>query len=143
MIKLRQLIDTLDRITERRGNRLDDVNVVLEVYNPGSIGGTPCVPIVSLDLGIDWDANKLILHTDKTLSVLTDEEKAAILESVKKGQSWHAYQSHKKQSDELKKLKELNKKLLTGYKTIKSMTEVFDDGEFRQSVKEVIEGLID
>lgn len=143
MIKLRQLIDTLARITERRGNRLDDVNVVIEVYNPGSIGGTPCVPIVSLNLGIDWDANKLILHTDKTLSVLTDEEKAAILESVKKGQSWHAYQSHKKQSDELKKLKELNKKLLTGCKTIKSMTEIFDDGEFRQSVKEVIEGLID
>lgn len=104
-MKLKQMIDTLSRITERMGSRLDDVNVVIEVHNPGSIGGTPAVALSGLNLGIDWDNNKLILHTKEALTTLTDEEREAVVQSVRKGQSWHAYQSYRKQSNEIDKLK--------------------------------------
>ncbi len=104
-MKLKQMIDTLSRITERMGSRLDNVDVVIEVHNPGSVGGTPAVALAGLNLGIDWDNNKLILHTEKALTTLTEAEREAIVESVSKGQSWHAYQSHKKQSETITNMK--------------------------------------
>lgn len=74
-----------------------DADVVIKIERPGSIGGTPCVAVTSLNVGFDWDNGKLILVPQHPLTMLTAEDVAAIRESVSKGQSWHAYEAHKKQ----------------------------------------------
>lgn len=74
-----------------------DAKVVIQVLRPGSMGGTPCVSVASLNVGFDWDNGKLMLVPEHPLTQLTAEDVAAIRESVSRGQSWHAYEAHKKQ----------------------------------------------
>ncbi|MDT3718484.1 hypothetical protein [Pseudomonas oryzihabitans] len=89
-----------------------DHEVRIVVHAPGSIGGTPSVPLSNrgIQVGFDWDHGKLLLYPEVPLTRLTPEDVAAIHESVKKGQSWHAYQAHKKtkekHSEQLQQCKE-------------------------------------
>ena len=86
--------------------------VRIVVHAPGSIGGTPSVSLSErgVQVGFDWDHGKLLLYPEVPLTRLTPEDVAAIHESVKKGQSWHAYQAHKKtkekHSEQLQQCKE-------------------------------------
>lgn len=107
-MKLTQLLELLTKTVGALKSRADSVDVVVEIHQPGSVGGTPTINIVQGSMGFDWDANKFILGTEKALSVLTEEERKAIEESVSKGQSWHAYQDHKKLQGQLKTLREEN-----------------------------------
>lgn len=79
------------------GGAAPDAKVVIQVLRPGSMGGTPCVSVASLNVGFDWDNGKLILVPEHPLTQLTAEDVAAIRESVSKGQSWHAHQFYKNQ----------------------------------------------
>lgn len=71
------------------------------VNNPGTVGGTPCVAVVNLAHGFDWDNHKVLLYPEQPLTTLTPEQVADISASVRKGQSWHAYQSYKKQQEKI------------------------------------------
>lgn len=64
-------------------------------FNPGTVGGTPTVPVKQLGPGIDWDHGKLMLYPAQPLTALKPEDVAAIHKSAREGQSWHAYQAHK------------------------------------------------
>lgn len=79
--------------------------MVIPVHNPGSLGGQSVVDIENVHFGIDWNQNQLMLLPKSPLSRLTQDEIDAINESVKKGQSWHAYQSYKKIKVELDEAK--------------------------------------
>lgn len=89
-----------------------DHEVRIVVHAPGSLGGTPSVGLSGrgIQVGFDWDHGKLLLNPEVPLTRLTPEDVAAIHESVKKGQSWHAYQAHKKtkekHSEQLQQCKE-------------------------------------
>jgi hypothetical protein len=76
----------------------------VEVFNPGTIRGKPCVEVARLNRGIDWDQGKVIIKTDTPLTMLTPEDVAAIHKSAKAGHSWHALQSYQKQRDQIKAL---------------------------------------
>lgn len=85
-----------------------DHEVRITINAPESLGGTPSVGLSprGAQVGFDWDDGKLLLIPEVPLTRLTPEDVIAIRESVKKGQSWHAYQSykaldekHKEQSD--------------------------------------------
>jgi len=73
----------------------------VKVFNPGTAGGTPCVEVTQLITGFDWDNWKILIDTDAPLTKLTPEDVAAIHKSAKDGQSWHAFQSYKKQADRI------------------------------------------
>ncbi len=100
-MKFKQALEKLNKIAEHMGSRLDTADLMIMVHSPGSIGGTPAVPVLDINAGFDWDANKVLVTTEKALSLLTLEEREAITESVSKGQSWHAYQAHKKLTDKI------------------------------------------
>ena len=74
------------------------------VNNPLAIGGTPCVAVANLAHGFDWDNHKVLLHPAQPLTTLTPEQVADISASVRKGQSWHAYQAHKKLQEKINEL---------------------------------------
>ncbi len=104
--------ELITQITRQlHGRHQNDARLVVEVYRPGSIGGTPCVEVAGVFAGFDWDSGKFILKTDEKLTTLTPEQVAEIHESAMGGQSWHAYQTYKKQADRIKELEaQLNKK---------------------------------
>lgn len=87
-------IDLLTRISNTQAHN-GERTIAVRLHKPGSIGGTPCAPVVELHAGIDWDSGRVLLTLDRQVTDLTEEQVAAILESVRKGQSWHSYQQYK------------------------------------------------
>ena len=101
-MKVEEVIEQLGAVIARQPNR--EWKLVVKVFNPGTVGGTPCVAVRCLGVGFDWDNGKVMIETDLPLTTLTPEDVVAIHKSAKKGQSWHAYQSYKKQADRIKTL---------------------------------------
>lgn len=97
VIKLPQALELLQHSQHPR--REQELRVV--VFQPGAVGGTPTVGVTGITAGFDWDNGKLLLTTETPLTTLKPEDVAAIRESVSKGQSWHAYQSYKKQQEKI------------------------------------------
>lgn len=93
-----KLNDLCKSIEIMKSNGLGDMPVVIQVHQPGGIGGTPCVHVKGFHAGFDWDNGKLIIYPEDQLTKLSPDDVKAITESVVKGQSWHAYQQHKKMS---------------------------------------------
>ena len=54
--------------------------------------------------GFDWDSGKVLIFPSQPLTTLTPEQITDITDSVRKGQSWHAYQEYKKHQEQLEKL---------------------------------------
>ncbi len=83
----------------------NEPEVVVSVFSPGTAGPHPCIPVRDVYMGFDWDSGKLIIHPEQPLTALTPEQVADITDSVRKGQSWHAYQQHKAHRVEVAELK--------------------------------------
>ncbi len=74
-------------------------SLAVEVFAPGRIGGTPCVPVRAISLGFDWDHGKVLLRPEVALTELKPEDLEAIRASVKQAQSWHTWQVLKRQKE--------------------------------------------
>lgn len=88
-----EALQHLERTLKCAGSRRDSLELVVPVYAPGTVGGSP---YVSVTAGIDWNASRVFVHPERDLSTRTETEREAIRRSVRDGQSWHAYQAHKK-----------------------------------------------
>ena len=110
-IGLQQAIDLLTRIRDTAGSGRDSMTLSVMVFNPGTVGGTPRVPVVGMTAGFDWDRGALLLQPEKPLTTLTPQQLSDISESVRKGQSWHAYEAQKKLRD---RIVELERQLAEG-----------------------------
>ena len=84
--------------------RRDQTTLQVEVFRPGGVGVTPRVAIVAMQAGFDWDNGAMLLKPATPLTELTQEDVAAIHDSVRNGSSWHAYQSHKKLYERIRAL---------------------------------------
>ena len=82
----------------------EHLTVQVEVFNPGTLGGTPRVAVTSIQAGFDWDAGVMLLKTAMPITTLSPESVEAIRASARQGQSWHAYQAHKRQHERIKAL---------------------------------------
>lgn len=91
-----QALQHLERTLQFAGSRRESLELVVPVCAPGAIGGSPYVSVTALNAGIDWDARRVFVRPECELSTLTEVEREAIVRSVRDGQSWHAYQAHKK-----------------------------------------------
>lgn len=99
-MQINQALRQLQQATEEgRGRHL---KLCIPVFQPGAIGGTPCVMVKDIQSGFDWDQGRVMLTTEEHLTVLSPENVAAIRDSVRRGQSWHAYQAHCVMNDKLK-----------------------------------------
>ncbi|EDA7897953.1 hypothetical protein A4O06_19765 [Salmonella enterica subsp. enterica serovar Typhimurium] len=94
----------LNRILSNNHSHRRDMDVMIVVHSPGSIGSTPSVEVQSIHAGFDWDSGKVLIFPAQPLTTLTPEQITDITDSVRKGQSWHAYQEYKKHKEQLEKL---------------------------------------
>ncbi|QST57574.1 hypothetical protein [Escherichia albertii] len=103
-MKFSKFYELVNRILSNKHSQRRDMDVTIVVHSPGRIGSTPSVEVQSIQAGFDWDAGKVMIFPAQPLTTLTPEQVADITESVRKGQSWHAYQEYKKHKEQLEKL---------------------------------------
>lgn len=103
-MKFSKFSELVNRILSNKHSQRCDMNVTIVVHSPGSIGSTPSVDVQSIQAGFDWDFGQVMIFPAQQLTTLTPEQVADITESVRKGQSWHAYQEYKKHKEQLEKL---------------------------------------
>ncbi|MFL7123840.1 hypothetical protein IXX21_14775 [Escherichia coli] len=103
-MKFSKFSELVNRILSNNHNHRRDMDVTIVVHSPGSIGSTPSVEVQSIHAGFDWDSGKVLISPAQPLTTLTPEQISDITESVRKGQSWHAYQAYKKHKEQLEKL---------------------------------------
>lgn len=135
-------------LTQRR-----DPEITILVHSPGSIGLSPSVEVEAIHAGFDWDAGQVMIYPAQPLTTLTPEQVADITESVRKGQSWHAYQAYKKHKAQLEnaalehaKVAGQRDKLLTALEDVIAMARSLGDVQseyIEEAVSEFIEGDIE
>ncbi|MCW3188005.1 DUF551 domain-containing protein [Escherichia coli] len=103
-MKFSKFSELVNRILSNNHSHRRDMDVTIVVHSPGSIGSTPSVEVQSIHAGFDWDSGKVLIFPSQPLTTLTPEQIADITDSVRKGQSWHAYQEYKKHQEQLEKL---------------------------------------
>lgn len=103
-MKFSKFSELVNRILSNNHSHRRDMDVTIVVHSPGSIGSTPSVEVQSIHAGFDWDSGKVLICPAQPLTTLTPEQVADITDSVRKGQSWHAYQEYKKHKEQLEKL---------------------------------------
>lgn len=103
-MKFSKFSELVNRILSNNHSHRRDMDVTIVVHSPGSIGSTPSVEVQSIHAGFDWDSGKVLIFPAQPLTTLTPEQISDITESVRKGQSWHAYQAYKKHKEQLEKL---------------------------------------
>ena len=81
-----------------------ECRITIRIKNPGGLCNSQTVDAVGANFGFDWEHGQLIIEPAVPLTKLTQEQLADITESVRKGQSWHSYQDHKRQANERRKL---------------------------------------
>ena len=103
-MKISKFSELVNRILSNNHSHRRDMDVTIVVHSPGSIGSTPSVEVQSIHAGFDWDSGKVLIFPSQPLTTLTPEQITDITDSVRKGQSWHAYQEYKKHKEQLEKL---------------------------------------
>ena len=103
-MKFPKFSELVNRILSNNHSHRRDMDVTIVVHSPGSIGSTPSVEVQSIHAGFDWDSGKVLIFPAQPLTTLTPEQITDITDSVRKGQSWHAYQEYKKHKEQLEKL---------------------------------------
>lgn len=102
-IKAFDFLDRLQRYMALRRPH-QDMTVQIVTTNPGTVGGTPCVPAVQFGPGIDWDNGKLLIYPQLPLTALSPKQLTDITKSARDGQSWHAYQAQKRLHERVREL---------------------------------------
>lgn len=135
-------------LTQRR-----DPDITILVHSPGSIGPSPSVEVEAIHAGFDWDAGQVMIYPVQPLTALTPEQVAEISESVRKGQSWHAYEAYKKHKAQLEnaalehaKVAGQRDKLLAALEDVIAMARSLGDVQseyIEETVSDFIEGDIE
>lgn len=103
-MKFSKFYELVNRILSNKHSQRRDMDVTIVVHSLGRIGSTPSVEVQSIQAGFDWDAGQVMIFPAQPLTALTPEQVDDITESVRKGQSWHAYQEYKNHKEQLEKL---------------------------------------
>lgn len=103
-MKFYKFSELVNRILSNNHSHRRDMDVTIVVHSLGSIGSTPSVEVQSIHAGFDWDSGKVLIFPSQPLTTLTPEQITDITDSVRKGQSWHAYQEYKNHKEQLEKL---------------------------------------
>ncbi|EPS6961187.1 hypothetical protein ACVG87_004284 [Klebsiella aerogenes] len=106
-MKFSELHESVARLLSNQLTQRRDPEITIIVHSPGSIGATPSVEVESIQAGFDWDAGQVLICPVQPLTTLTPEQVADITASVRKGQSWHAFEAYKKHKAEVDGLNKL------------------------------------
>lgn len=124
-MELQKFLTTLDRIVVENGRGCVKDRVAIAVHRPGALGGSPVVDVKDVEIvhlkdaskGFDWDSRKIILTLEQEVCTLTPDQRDAITEDVRKGQSREAYEQFKGLKAKIAKLEGLLELTLPAYRS--------------------------
>lgn len=87
-------------IAMRMPRDAEECRLTIRMENPGGLTAHQTVDVVSAQFGFDWEARQLVLTPSRPMSALSAQDLDDLRKSARAGQSWHAYQQHKRHSDE-------------------------------------------
>lgn len=93
-------LQRIDSLSPRNGQL--ELSIVTNAT--GTVAGKPVTSVWQIQPGFDWNKNQLLIYPKDQLTKLTREDVKAIHDSVKEGQSWHAYQGIKKLHERIRTL---------------------------------------
>jgi hypothetical protein len=105
----------LEEIFSQNDKRALKNRVAIVVHRPGSVGGTPTVNITDVEVieivdahkGIDWNSNVIMLSLASEVSTLSVEQRDAITENMRRGQTVEAFEQYKSLHAKIDLLKRL------------------------------------
>lgn len=97
-MKLKELKEYLNSLSEIELEK----TLMVPIFKPGTLGGTPALKVCSISMGFDWDSSAAFVETGANLTLLNRKEVNAIVDSVRKGQSFHAMKRINKLENDLK-----------------------------------------
>ncbi|QMR54219.1 hypothetical protein [Klebsiella michiganensis] len=100
-MKFSKFSELMTRIWSNSLTQRRDPAITIIIHSPGGIGATPSVEVESIQAGFDWDAGQVLICPVQPLTTLTPEQVADITASVRRGQSWHAFEAYKKHKAQL------------------------------------------
>lgn len=152
-MKFSKFSELVDRIWSNTLTQRRDPEITIAIHSPGSIGPSPSVEVEAIHAGFDWDAGQVLIYPAQPLTTLTPEQVADITASVRKGQSWHAYEAYKKHKAQLEnaalehaKVAGQRDKLLAALEDVIAMARSLGDVQseyIEEAVSEFIEGDIE
>jgi len=80
-----------------------DPEVVVEITTSGSVGGTPAVNVKWAGVGIDWDENKFLIHTEEPVMKVNQKTIDDLRKEAEKI-GWNMYENRNLKA-EVKKLR--------------------------------------
>lgn len=92
-VTIDQLIESLGRASDRRSVRQIAIPVTCA---HATIGASPCVPVVSATMGMDWDQGTLFIHPQSPVTLLTPEDLENMKQARKEGQSWAMHKAYER-----------------------------------------------
>lgn len=116
-----KLVDATELLLRIAAHDRRDSELVVEVLSRGSAGPHPCVSVASIHAGFDWDAGKVIIKTERSVTELLPNDVEAIKADVKAGSSWHAYQREKARQEEISAIRDQRDQLLAALKGVKDL----------------------
>lgn len=100
-MRFSKFTELVTRIWSSSTTQRRDSEITISIHSPGSIGASPSVAVEAIHPGFDWDAGQVMIYPAQPLTTLTPEQVNDITESVRKGQSSHAYEAYKKHKAQL------------------------------------------
>ena len=87
-MNLKQLRDNINAICERIERHpydsLEDYTVGIPAAHLGCVGGQPCIGIKGVNLGFDWDKDKLFLWPETQIRATDRDEVQALSQEINK-----------------------------------------------------------
>lgn len=125
-MEFQKFLTQLDRIVVDYGRGVLKNRVAIVVHRPGSIGGSPVVDVKDVEIievkdaskGIDWNTKLIMLTLEKPVSTLSVEQRDAITENIRRGQSMEAYEQYKSLHARIDQLKALLDRTAPAYKAL-------------------------
>ena len=80
------------------------LRLTIRKCNPGGLTAHQTVDVKGIHPGIDWEGSQVVIEPVRPLTELTPEQVEAVMQSVRMGSSWHAYEREKKYRAKFKEL---------------------------------------
>jgi hypothetical protein len=91
MFSVQDLLNRLPAV-----GRPSKCRVCVVTHQPGRLGGTPGVDIKGVNLGFDWDANRVLLVPEQDIIPIDSRDAQAITAEAKKVNSPAGYAAYKR-----------------------------------------------
>ena len=104
------------------------LRLTIRKCNPGGLTAHQTVDVKGIHPGIDWEGSQVVIEPVRPLTELTPEQVEAVMQSVRMGSSWQAYENVV-----LKQQVEREKKYRAKFKELADAVEaVLEDGHMNQ-----------